>query len=208
MQNVGLPIVFLLLVGISFLWFAITLKRKNVSNSTIVKWLIINIVFLALFVYLLIIGIISEVRIEAFDYKKYNFLQLIAIHILGFDNDKAPWAWSFIIIIIFLIMSLSIAISTIIKLNQQKYRINELNRNLAILKGKIAIQMNEFNFDTSELSIEELKYLLEEQLAKEKLKAKYKSKFIRLSKSIDGELHTKTKTLLNIKKEDEDKKKK
>lgn len=205
MHNVGLPIVFLLLVGISFIWFGITLNKKNVSNSTIIKWLIINVVFLSLFIYLFIIGIISVVQGELFDYSKYNFLQLIAVHVLGFSDKEQPWAWSFIILIIFLLMSMSIAISTILKLNQQNYRINELNRNLAILKGKIAIQMNEFNFDTSELSIEELRYLLEEQLAKEKLKAKYKSKFNRLSKSIDGELHTKTKTLLNIKKDEENK---
>lgn len=193
---IGLPIIFLLLTIVSFIWFGITIKRKNISNSTTIKWLTINLVFLVLFVYLFILGIAYEVN-KSFDYDSYNFLQWIAINVLRFDPSQ-KWAWTMIVLVFIVIMSVSISISTIIKLNQQNYRINELNRNLAILKGKISIGMNEFNFDTSELSIEELKYLLEEQLAKEKLKAKYKNKLSRLSKSIDVDLHTSTKTLLNL----------
>lgn len=193
---IGLPIIFLLLTIVSFIWFGITIKRKNISNSTTIKWLVINIVFLVLFVYLFILGVAYEVN-KSFDYDSYNFLQWIAVNVLRFDPNQ-KWAWITIVLTIIAIMSICISISTIIKLNQQNYRINELNRNLAILKGKISLGMNEFNFDTSELSIEELKYLLEEQLAKEKLKAKYKNKLSRLSKSIDVDLHTSTKTLLNL----------
>ena len=66
------------------------------------------------------------------------------------------------------VITLTILINSLIKLNIQNKRINDLNRNLAILKGKVSIDMKELHFDTSELSAEELKHLLEEQLAKEK----------------------------------------
>ena len=102
------------------------------------------------------------------------------------------------------VITLAILINSLIKLSIQNKRINDLNRNLAILKGKVSIDMKELHFDTSELSAEELKYLLEEQLAKEKLKAKYKNKFNRLNKTSKADVMVDTKTLLNINKKDQD----
>ncbi len=207
-MNIAIPIFFLIITILSFVWFGFIFRKKNSSTSLIVNWLAINILFLVIFVYLLILGIVKEFQ-PSFPYENYNFFQWIATNIFRFPNntngEETYWSWLVIIFIMMFVITLAIMINLLIKFNIQNKRINDLNRNLAILKGKVAIDMKELNFDTSELSAEELKHLLEEQLAKEKIKLKYKNKFVRLNKTTKVDAIMDTKTLLNInKKNDED----
>ncbi|MBD5423147.1 MAG: hypothetical protein HDR43_01470 [Mycoplasma sp.] len=196
-MHVGLPVLFLILTIISFVWLGIALRKHHLSTSIIVSWMTFNIVFLVIFVYLTIIGIVYQVKQSSFDYGNYNFLDWIARNIFGINFEGS---WVILILITIFVLAISISINVVIKLSSQNKKINDLNRNLAILKGKVAIDMNELNFDTSELSADELKHLLEEQLSKEKLKAKYKSKIAKLSKTSTTNLMIDTKTLLNLSK--------
>ena len=201
-MNIAIPVFFLILTILLFVWFGFTFRKKNLPTSTIINWLAINILFIVLFVYLLILGIVKQFQ-PSFAYDSFNFFQWIAVSIFGINVlDSASWL--ILMFILMFVITLAILINSLIKLNIQNKRINDLNRNLAILKGKVSIDMKELHFDTSELSAEELKYLLEEQLAKEKLKAKYKNKFIRLNKTSKADVMVDTKTLLNINKKDQD----
>lgn len=201
-MNIAIPVFFLILTILSFVWFGFAFRKKNLPTSTIINWLAINILFLILFTYLLILGIVKEFK-PTFPYDSYNFFQWIAVNIFGINVAESV-SWLILLFILMFVIMLTILINSLIKLNIQNKRINDLNRNLAILKGKVSIDMKELHFDTSELSAEELKHLLEEQLAKEKLKAKYKNKFIRLNKTSKVSNMVDTKTLLNISKDKKD----
>lgn len=201
-MNIAIPVFFLILTILLFVWFGFTFRKKNLPTSTIINWLAINILFLVLFTYLLILGIVKKFQ-PSFAYDNFNFFQWIAVNIFGINVAESA-SWLILVLILMFVITLTILINSLIKLNIQNKRINDLNRNLAILKGKVSIDMKELHFDTSELSAEELKHLLEEQLAKEKLKAKYKNKFIRLNKTSKADVMVDTKTLLNINKKDQD----
>lgn len=205
-MNIAIPVFFLILTILSFVWFGFAFRKKNLPNSTIINWLAINILFLVLFTYLLILGIVQAFQ-PLFPYDSYNFFQWIAQSIFGISNNVSSIAWLILLFILMFVITLATLINALIKLNIQNKRINDLNRNLAILKGKVSIDMKELHFDTSELSAEELKHLLDEQLAKEKLKTKYKNKFIRLNRTTNADVMVDTKTLLNIKKDQDNMKK-
>lgn len=205
-MNIAIPVFFLILTILSFVWFGFAFRKKNLPNSTIINWLAINILFLVLFTYLLILGIVQAFQ-PSFPYDSYNFFQWIAQSIFGISNGVSSIAWLILLFILMFVITLATLINALIKLNIQNKRINDLNRNLAILKGKVSIDMKELHFDTSELSAEELKHLLDEQLAKEKLKTKYKNKFIRLNRTTNADVMVDTKTLLNIKKDQDNIKK-
>lgn len=91
----------------------------------------------------------------------------------------------------------------VIKQNQNIKKINDLNRNFAILKGKIAIEIEDLAFDSKEISLDELRHLLEEKLAKEKIKIKFKNKMEKLQQKQNNEQEISdslvdTNTLLNM----------
>ena len=191
---IGFPILFLACAVLSCVWFGISFGKKKLSSGITVSWLSLNIIFLALSLYLLIIGLVAIYH-SNFPYSKYNFLDWIGYHAFGIEKNS----WVILLILLFVFLLTIFILKLINDQSVQAKRINELNRNLAILKGKIAVEINELNFDTSELSVDELKYLLDEQLEKEKLKAKYKNKLERISsKTGTTSIDINTKTLLNI----------
>lgn len=196
--SIVFPILFIAFAIISCVWFSIAFRKKTIRTKTSVFWITINVIFLGFSVYLLIINLIWIYRSD-FPYHKYNIFDWIGKNAFGINKNS----WIILLFILLTFVSLVISINITIKFDEQNRKINDLNRNLAILKGKIAIDIHEMNFDTSELSVEELRFLLEEQLAKEKMKLKYKNKLERLSaKSDDVDVIVDTKTLLNIKQND------
>ncbi len=185
------PILYLLFSIISCIWLAAAFRKKILTTKSLVVWVFINVLSLTLSSYLVIIAFIHAFNSD-FPYEKLNFLDYIGKQLFGIQKNS----WVILLGVILIFVLIVICIHIAVKFNAQNQKINDLNRNLAILKGKIAIETEDLEFNTAELSADELKLLLEEQFIKEKLKSKYKAKIEKVS--IDSDVTFDTKTLMNI----------
>ncbi|MBR2999329.1 MAG: hypothetical protein IKL15_01110 [Mycoplasmataceae bacterium] len=195
---IGFPTLFLIISIISFLFLIISFSKKKIGIKTTICWLISNLFFFTISLYLFIIGLI-EIFKPNFYYLEYNFFIVISEKLFGIDGQF----WILIFILLFLIIEIPMIVTFAIKQNQNIKKINDLNRNFAILKGKIAIEIEDLAFDSKEISLDELKHLLEEKLAKEKIKIKFKNKMEKLQQkqNIEQEISdplVDTNTLLNM----------
>lgn len=175
-KNIGFPLLFLIISIIWTIWFAIDFGKKKLNTKMSINWLVLNIVCLTLSLYLLIIGAIN-VAVGIND--AFNFINFLTKKLFGLEEE---WAWILWVIITITFISINISIKLSIKISELNKKVDEINRSLAITKGKINIQMNDFNnsLNTAELSLEEYKKILEDQLAKEKIKVKYQNKITNL----------------------------
>ena len=195
---IGFPTFFLIISIISFLFLIISFSKKKITIKTTICWLISNLLFFSISVYLFIIGLI-EIFQPNFNYLEYNFFVFISERLFGVDGQF----WILIFILLFLIIEIPMIATFVIKQNQNIKKINDLNRNFAILKGKIAIEIEDLAFDSKEISLDELRHLLEEKLAKEKIKIKFKNKMEKLQQKQNNEQEISdslvdTNTLLNM----------
>ncbi len=173
---IGIPILFLFFSILSCIWFSISLKKKKIGFNITVSWLASNVLFLIISIYLFIVNVVYASK-PNISYEKINFFEWLGKHVFGIEYDS----WIILIVLLSVFITFIITLNVILKFNEQTRQIHNLNRNIAILKGKIAIDLKETNFSTSELSVEELEHLLEEKLAKEKIRVKYKNKLERLA---------------------------
>lgn len=195
---IGFPVLFLIISILSFLFLIISFLKKKLTIKTTIGWLIYNWLFFSISLYLFIIGLI-EIFQSSFQYLKYNFFVFISEKCFGIDGQY----WILIFILLFLIIEIPIIVVFVIKQNQNVKKINDLNRNFAILKGKIAIEIEDLAFGSKEISLDELKDLLEDKLAKEKIKIKFKNKMEKLQQKKYNEQKESnslvdTNTLLNM----------
>lgn len=194
-SNIGFPLLFFILSVIWTVWFAIDFGKKKLSTKISINWLILNVFCLSLSTYLLVIGSInaSPIKID----KAFNFINFLTEKFFGIRDDLAWVIW---LIITITITSINISIKLAIKVSELNKKVDEMNRSLAITKGKLNIQLNDFNqsLNTAELSFEEYKKLLNDRLAKEKIKIKYENKINNL-KNKQNNAHDENDINLNIK---------
>lgn len=193
-ETIGFPILILSISIISCIWLAFIFKKRTLNVKFIISWTFLNSIFLLVGIYLLIIGIIFVSKSFKWEeYKELNFF----IYISNVFFGEFSQGWIIMFSFIYILFTMFFSLTALINISIINYKTNELNKNLAILKGKISIDLNELDFNTSELSSEELKILFEEQVTKEKLKQKYINKLKRIN-NLENFDDTNIKTLLNI----------
>lgn len=170
--NIGFPILFLCISIIWTVWFVFDLRKKKLSIRLAVNWLILNIFCLFISVYLLIIGIINSVNGSLG--QEFNFINFLTKKLFGLEES---WSWILWLVVSISLVSINISIKVSVKISELNNKVDELNRSLAITKGKLAIKLNEFeNLSITELSFEEYKKLLDDKLLREKIRMKYEIK--------------------------------
>lgn len=170
--NIGFPILFLCISIIWTVWFVFDLRKKKLSIRLAVNWLILNIFCLFISVYLLIIGIINSVNGSLG--QEFNFINFLTKKLFGLEES---WSWILWLVVSVSLVSINISIKVSVKISELNNKVDELNRSLAITKGKLAIKLNEFeNLSITELSFEEYKKLLDDKLLREKIRMKYEIK--------------------------------
>lgn len=175
-QNLGFPILFLILSVFWTIWFALELKRKTLNTKLTINWLILNIFSLTLSIYLFIIGIInsSPLNIDP----AFNFVNFLTWKIFGIETNLAWILW---VVIIISATAINLAIKLTVRMSNLNKKVDELNRTVAILKGKL---VNNFDYEnqisTAELTLDEYKKILEDKLAKEKARIKTQKKLEQL----------------------------
>ncbi|AAT27959.1 hypothetical protein [[Mycoplasma] mobile] len=167
MITIGLPILFLVGVFFSFLWQIMQSRKGNLSFKLNSSWLLFNILFLLITTYILITNIINSINGNP----DFNIINIISERIFGFSlkNGNIDFTWIIWIIFWFLFTIGIASVRNAIKISVLSNKIDELNRSVAITKGKLnkTVQLTSNSIDTNELSLDEFNTLLKNKLEKE-----------------------------------------
>ncbi len=137
--NIGLPI-FLLVISISsFVWFSIEVKRKKIMFRQMATWLTLNIIFTLLVIYVLIIALLHIYYVT----NAGNIFNMFTHYVFGIDLDGGK-QWVILLILGFISYILLKSLQNSLKIARLDKRVDELNKEVAILSGKVN---NSINFD-------------------------------------------------------------
>ena len=173
--NIGLPIFFLVIAIASFVWFAIEIKRKRIVFKQMATWLSLNILFTVFVVYVLIISILHIYYVE----NAGNIFNMISTHVFGITMSNGK-QWVILLILGFISYILIKSLNNSLKIAKLDKRVDRLNKEVAILSGKISKTTN-FNKDVASIkkTRKETKGVLREEVKLAKLKKKH---YVKLDK--------------------------
>lgn len=167
MITIGMPILFLVIILFSFLIHISQSRKGNLSFKLSSSWLLFNIVFLVVMTYILITNIINSVN----NNPDFNIINIISETVFGFSlkNGNTDFTWIIWIILWFIFTIGLLSIRNAVKISALNNRIDELNRSVAITKGKLnkTINLTSNSVDTNELSLDEFNTLLKNKIEKE-----------------------------------------
>lgn len=167
MITIGMPILFLVIILFSFLIHISQSRKGNLSFKLSSSWLLFNIVFLVVMTYILITNIINSVN----NNPDFNIINIISETVFGFSlkNGNTDFTWIIWIILWFIFTIGLLSIRNAVKISALNNRIDELNRSVAITKGKLnkTISLTSNSVDTNELSLDEFNTLLKNKIEKE-----------------------------------------
>lgn len=186
----GFPIAFLLIAIATFIFVGIEIKKKRLEIKEIIAWLILNTLFTTIIIYVLVVGVVKFYHpnvINAFDW--------LGVHAFHLTTDSEPW----IILLIFGFIAfilLSTMINTV-RVQRMNKRIDELNREVAILSGKVnkSADFSKFELAENEKTFQEIKQELREEvkIAKARKKAKEKIKELQTTQTVELKVKPKSK---------------
>lgn len=123
---------FLLAISLAtMLWFFIEVKRKRLQLKVMVTWFIFNLLYTFLITYIFIVTIL-----QIFHYPAPNIFTLFVYYVLGLELPN-NMEWVFLIIFAFITYVLTKSMLNSLRIARLDDRIDELNQEIAILRGKI-----------------------------------------------------------------------
>lgn len=186
----GFPIAFLLIAIATFIFVGLEIKKKRLEIKEIIAWLILNTLFTTIIIYVLVVGVVKFYHpsvINAFDW--------LGVHAFHLTTDSEPW----IILLIFGFIAfilLSTMINTV-RVQRMNKRIDALNREVAILSGKVnkSADFSKFELAENEKTFQEIKQELREEvkIAKARKKAKEKIKELQTTQTVELKVKSKSK---------------
>ena len=178
--NLGLPIFLFIIAIFSFIWFLYEVKKKRIEWKSLISWIIWNSIYMLITLYILIIASIHAAGIKNIP----NIFNEIAYYLFGldFENEKQ---WIILFILMFIAIILIQTLKNSIKISKLDLRIDELNKQTAILMGQVNRTTDFENLPLAfkQKNSKEIKNELREKLKIEKAKIKIDKKIKLLTKS-------------------------
>lgn len=176
--NLGLPIFLLLISILSFIWFGIEVKKKRIEFKSLITWVIWNFIFIVIIFYVLIVTILHLFYIEHVP----NLLNNIAHYAFGIDMTNGK-QWILIIILGFISFILVQTLKNSIKIARLDTRIDQMNKQVAILMGQVnrTTDFENLPLATKAKTSKEVKAELKEKIKIQKVEMKAKEKMRLLS---------------------------
>ncbi len=178
--NLGLPI-FLLLISIaSFIWFGIEIKKKRIEFRSLISWFVWNVIYTVTILYVLIVAILHLYNIQNIP----NILNNFAHFVFGIDMQNGK-QWIIIIILSFISFTLIKTLQNSIKIAKLELKMNELNKQVAILMGQVnrTTDFKNLPLATKAKTSKEIKAELKEKIKIQKAELKAKEKMRLLSEN-------------------------
>lgn len=169
--NLGFPIALLIIAIFSFFWFWLEIKKKRIQLNTMVVWLILNIIYVLIIIYITIIEGLHLANIDAL-----NIFNWIAFNWFGINlaNGKE---WIILLIFMFISYILIKSLYNSIKISKLQTELHTLSREVAILSGKVNNTLEYKPKDyVSEKTYKEAKKDIKEKLKIAKLEVETKKK--------------------------------
>ena len=179
--NLGFPIFLFLIAISSLIWFVVEIKRKRLELKTMIAWFVLNIIYIIVVTYVLIISILHLFYIS----NAPNIFNLISHYLFGLSLSNGR-EWIILLILAFISYILVKTLANSIKISKMDERINELKKEVAILSGKVN-KTAKFNTDrfVIQKSSQEIRQELKEKVKIAKLKANTEEKLEKIKKQME-----------------------
>ena len=130
-MNLGFPIILTFLAIISLFWFFYEVKKKRIELKSMITWLIFNILYTISIIYILIITCLHAAFFDV-----PNLFNMFSHYAFGLDIGNGK-QWVILLIFAFISLLLILMLKHSIKINRNERRIDELNKQVAILMGQV-----------------------------------------------------------------------
>lgn len=178
-MNLGLPIFLFLIAITSFAWFGVEVRKKRIEMKSLVSWLIWNTLYTIAITYILIVTILHVNNVDHIP----NIFNQFAHYAFGLDIDNGK-QWLILLILAFIAYILVKTLQNSIKIARLDLRIDELNKQVAILMGQVnrTTDFENLPLATKEKTSKQIKAELKEKIKiqKAKIKASEKMKLLSL----------------------------
>ncbi|WP_127942755.1 DUF2304 domain-containing protein [Mycoplasma sp. ATU-Cv-703] len=176
--GISMPTLLLALALATLVWFFVEIKRKRVQLKSMITWLVLNCVYTLAVIYIFIVQML-----QIFGYVAPNLFSLFAFYVFGLELPHGM-EWVFLWIFGLLIYILIKTLVNYIRLTGLDQRIDYLNQELAILKGKVnrTADFAKIPLTVTPLTPREVKLKLKDRLRKMRAEVKIEKQIQSLEK--------------------------
>lgn len=188
--SIAMP-TFLLAIALgTMIWFIFEVKRKRLQLKTMIVWFILNLLYTLVIMYVLIVTIAQIFNIPA-----PNIFTLFVFYVLGLELPN-NMEWIFLLIFGFITYILIKTMLNAIRIAQLDDRIDDLNQEVAILRGKInqTAEFENLPLPASLPSSKEIKSRIKSKIHHIRAELKAEKKLSNLQKKYNEQVNKDKKT--------------
>lgn len=129
--SIAMPTFLLAIALATMIWFFVEVKRKRLQLKIMIVWFILNTLYTIMILYVFIVTIL-----QIFNFPAFNIFTLFSYYVLGLELPN-NMGWVFLLIFGFITYVLIKSMLNSLRIARLDDRIDDLNQEVAILRGKI-----------------------------------------------------------------------